>query len=287
MACRQALCRWSIAHECDSNERALQQPEWRSLAAVQRCIGPSVRAASGEHPLRRTHLPNRTGRLPRERMRSGIHHSGGRGYEVARGHYLIVSDEELDAIEIASTHTVEIDSFVPPASSRRDQRKSPAKRRAGPAFGYAGDGLPSRCIRRYRLPSRCTRKKFHARPEQGNGPAADGASFSLTLKFIGVRKEPLFPSGTKTIRGLGNRSARFHHPHPSTVCVPRAFPGSHLCCGRPDCVADDAVICEPVSAANSLLTGKLTGNFAESGPQSRFSSPIDSRFQWLTDEFPM
>jgi hypothetical protein len=93
------------------------------------------------------------------------------------------------------------------------QRKSPAKRRAGPAFGYAGDGLPSRCIRRYRLPSRCTRKKFHARPEQGNGPAADGASFSLTLKFIGVRKEPLFPSGTKTIRGLGNRSARFHHPH--------------------------------------------------------------------------
>jgi hypothetical protein len=136
-----------------------------------------------------------------------------------------------------NTHTVEIDSFVPPASSRRDQRKSPAKRRAGPAFGYAGDGLPSRCIRRYRLPSRCTRKKFHARPEQGNGPAADGASFSLTLKFIGVRKEPLFPSGTKTIRGLGNRSARFHHPHPSTVCVPRAFPGSHLCCGRPDCVA--------------------------------------------------
>jgi hypothetical protein len=119
---------------------------------------------------------------------------GSRGYEVARGHYLIVSDEELDAIEIASTHTVEIDSFVPPASSRRDQRKSPAKRRAGPAFGYAGDGLPSRCIRRYRLPSRCTRKKFHARPEQGNGPAADGASFSLTLKFIGVRKEPLFPS---------------------------------------------------------------------------------------------
>src|SRR6266478_5238590 len=92
---------------------------------------------------------------------------------------------------------------APRWSSRRDQRKSPAKRRAGPAFGYAGDGLPSRCIRRYRLPSRCTRQKFHARPEQGNGPAADGASFSLTLKFIGVRKEPLFPSGTKTNSGLG------------------------------------------------------------------------------------
>jgi DNA end-binding protein Ku len=37
----------------------------------------------------------------------------GRGYEVARGHYLIVADEELEAIEIASTHTIEIDRFVP------------------------------------------------------------------------------------------------------------------------------------------------------------------------------
>jgi DNA end-binding protein Ku len=37
----------------------------------------------------------------------------GRGYEVARGEYLIVADEELDAIEFESTHTIEIDSFVP------------------------------------------------------------------------------------------------------------------------------------------------------------------------------
>jgi DNA end-binding protein Ku len=44
----------------------------------------------------------------------------GRGYEVARGHYLIVADEELDAIEIESTHTIEIDSFVPRAQI--DQR---------------------------------------------------------------------------------------------------------------------------------------------------------------------
>src|SRR5262249_47734785 len=42
---------------------------------------------------------------------------------------------------------------------------------------------------------------------------------------------------------------------------------------RPDCVADDAVSCEPVSAPNSLLTGKLTGNFAKSGSLSRFLSP--------------
>jgi DNA end-binding protein Ku len=37
----------------------------------------------------------------------------GRGYEVAKGEYLIVEDEELEAIEIQSTHVIEIDSFVP------------------------------------------------------------------------------------------------------------------------------------------------------------------------------
>src|SRR5437762_13112022 len=44
----------------------------------------------------------------------------GRGYEVAKGQYLIVEDAELDAIEIESTHTIEIDRFVPRAQI--DQR---------------------------------------------------------------------------------------------------------------------------------------------------------------------
>jgi DNA end-binding protein Ku len=37
----------------------------------------------------------------------------GRGYEIGKGQYLIVDEDELDAIEIESTHTVEIDRFVP------------------------------------------------------------------------------------------------------------------------------------------------------------------------------
>jgi DNA end-binding protein Ku len=44
----------------------------------------------------------------------------GRGYEVVKGQYLLVEDEELEAIEIESTHTIEIDSFVPRAQI--DQR---------------------------------------------------------------------------------------------------------------------------------------------------------------------
>jgi DNA end-binding protein Ku len=37
----------------------------------------------------------------------------GLGYEVAKRQYLVVEDEELEAIEIESTHVIEIDSFVP------------------------------------------------------------------------------------------------------------------------------------------------------------------------------
>src|SRR5438105_4052889 len=44
----------------------------------------------------------------------------GRGYEIAKGQYLLVEDAELDAIEVESTHTMEIDSFVPRAQV--DQR---------------------------------------------------------------------------------------------------------------------------------------------------------------------
>ena len=44
----------------------------------------------------------------------------GRGYEVAKGQYIMVEDDELEAIEIESTHTIDIDSFV--CRSHIDQR---------------------------------------------------------------------------------------------------------------------------------------------------------------------
>ena len=37
----------------------------------------------------------------------------GRGYEIAKGQYLVVEDEELEQIQIESTHVIEIDSLVP------------------------------------------------------------------------------------------------------------------------------------------------------------------------------
>jgi DNA end-binding protein Ku len=43
-----------------------------------------------------------------------------RGYEVAQGQYLIVEDQELDAVQIESTRTIDIDQFVP--KSEIDER---------------------------------------------------------------------------------------------------------------------------------------------------------------------
>jgi DNA end-binding protein Ku len=36
-----------------------------------------------------------------------------RGYEIAKGQYVLVEDEEFEAVEIESTRTIEIDQFVP------------------------------------------------------------------------------------------------------------------------------------------------------------------------------
>ena len=37
----------------------------------------------------------------------------GRGYEIGKDQFLMVEDEELEAIQVESTHTIEIDLFVP------------------------------------------------------------------------------------------------------------------------------------------------------------------------------
>jgi hypothetical protein len=52
------------------------------------------------------------------------------------------------------------------------------------------------------------------------------------------------------------------------------------------CVVVDAPQIEPVSNSNSLLTGKLTGNFVDSGHPVRFSRPVGERIQWLAAKFP-
>jgi len=49
----------------------------------------------------------------------------GRGYEIGKNQYLMVEDEELEAIQVESTHTIEIDRFVPAAQIDKRYFDSP------------------------------------------------------------------------------------------------------------------------------------------------------------------
>jgi DNA end-binding protein Ku len=49
----------------------------------------------------------------------------GRGYEIGKNEFIQVEDEELEAIKIESTHTIEIDSFVPNAQIDKRYFDSP------------------------------------------------------------------------------------------------------------------------------------------------------------------
>jgi DNA end-binding protein Ku len=49
----------------------------------------------------------------------------GRGYEVGKNEFIQVEDAELDAIQVESSHTIEIDKFVPAAQVDRRYLDSP------------------------------------------------------------------------------------------------------------------------------------------------------------------
>jgi DNA end-binding protein Ku len=49
----------------------------------------------------------------------------GKGYEVAKNEYMLIEDDELEALEIESNHTIEIDSFVPAAQIDKRYYDSP------------------------------------------------------------------------------------------------------------------------------------------------------------------
>jgi len=70
-----------------------------------------LNSATG-HRLKQQYVDNETGRVVDRDNRV-------KGYEVAKDDYVIVSDEELAAIEIESTHTIDIEKFV--ARSEVDQ----------------------------------------------------------------------------------------------------------------------------------------------------------------------
>lgn len=65
------------------------------------------------HRLRQQLVDEKTGRVVDKEHK-------GKGFEASKGKYVLIEDEELDAVQVESTHTVEIEGFVPRAEI--DQR---------------------------------------------------------------------------------------------------------------------------------------------------------------------
>jgi DNA end-binding protein Ku len=103
------------------------RPYWRGylkLSLVSCPIALHAACASSERISFRQ-INRRTGNRLRQQLvdeetREAVDaHEKGRGYEIGKGQFLLIEDEELEAIEIESTHTIDIDSFVPGAEIDR------------------------------------------------------------------------------------------------------------------------------------------------------------------------
>src|SRR5271169_3290874 len=97
------------------------RPYWKGyikLALVSCPIGLWTASSSGERVSFRQ-INKKTGNRLRQQLvddetREPVDaEDRGKGYEVAKNEYLPIEDEELEALEIESNHTIEIDSFVP------------------------------------------------------------------------------------------------------------------------------------------------------------------------------
>lgn len=74
-----------------------------------------------------------------------------KGYEIAKGHYVTVAEEELNAIALESTHTIDIERFVPrdeidPLYFDAPYYLAPDDRVAEEAFAVIRDAMQSRGV---------------------------------------------------------------------------------------------------------------------------------------------
>ena len=100
---------------------AAPRPYWKGYLKLSLVTCPvALFPASSQSEKTRFHQINRkTGNRLRQQMvdeetgRAVDKDDKGRGYELARGKYVEIEPEELDAVEIESTHTIDIDKFVP------------------------------------------------------------------------------------------------------------------------------------------------------------------------------
>ena len=102
---------------------AAVRPYWKGyikLALVSCPIDLFTASTSGERVAFRQ-INKKTGNRIRQQLVDDVTRQPveaqdkGRGYEYAKDSFVMIEDEELEAVEIESNHTIEIDSFVPRA----------------------------------------------------------------------------------------------------------------------------------------------------------------------------
>jgi DNA end-binding protein Ku len=102
---------------------AAPRPYWKGYLKLSLVSCPIAlyTAASGSERVSFRQINKKTGNRLRQQLVDEVtrqpveSEDKGRGYEVAKGAYILVEDEELDAVAIESNHTIEIDKFVPRA----------------------------------------------------------------------------------------------------------------------------------------------------------------------------
>lgn len=109
------------------------RPNWKgylklSLVSCPIALFP---AASETERVSFRQINKKTGNRLRQQMVDGEtgepveREDRGRGYEVGKNEFIPVEDEELAAIQVESTHTIEIDKFVPNAQIDKRYYESP------------------------------------------------------------------------------------------------------------------------------------------------------------------
>jgi DNA end-binding protein Ku len=99
------------------------RPYWKGYLklALVSCPIALYTAASSSERVSFRQINKKTGNRLRQQLVDEVtrepveNEDKGRGYEYAKGAYIEVDDDELDAIAVESNHTIEIDSFVPRA----------------------------------------------------------------------------------------------------------------------------------------------------------------------------
>ena len=136
-----------------------------------------------------------------------------RGYEVDKNVYVQVEDEEIEALQVESTHTIDIDSFVPRDADRRALSRKPLLYRA------ERSGRP----RSLRGHPRGDERQGHgrARPDRsrqararhraatvGKGPARHDAA----LRLRGAQRRRIFRRDSRHQNPEGDAPARRAYP---------------------------------------------------------------------------